>query len=144
LNDDGYMVRRTGRLRGSEFEDGTGGGEKLGGLGIVKRIWESNVGQVMVGGERSEDRFNKVVGLAGEIKLVVGPVDKEEGGYMVKRIMRAVIEGGGKLVVKEVGEKERMDKSWMIGLEGKEGALAMTDMMGLDNAVEILKRVGDG
>nr|WP_278926102.1 3-hydroxyacyl-CoA dehydrogenase [Staphylococcus auricularis] len=143
LNDDAYIVTSTATLRPSDFEDATGRSEKFAALRIVNSIWNSNVGQVMVAGQTTEDTFNKVLAFARDINLVVAPLHKEQPGYIVNRIMTPLIQAGAKLLVKEVADKETIDKTWMIGFHANQGPFAIMDMTGLDNALEILKPVAE-
>ncbi len=71
-------------------------------------------------------------------------VKKENHGYLFNSMLMAFIGAAGKLLTKEVGSLEDIDKSWMVNFHMHMGPFGILDTIGLDTAWHVTKSQPDG
>lgn len=70
-------------------------------------------------------------------------VKKENPGYLFNSMLMAFIGAAGKLLTKEIGSIEDIDKSWMVNFHMPKGPFGILDNIGLDTAWHVTKSQPD-
>ncbi|WP_317174857.1 3-hydroxyacyl-CoA dehydrogenase [Pararhodonellum marinum] len=70
-------------------------------------------------------------------------IKKENPGYLFNTMLMALLGAAGKLVTKEIGSIEDIDKSWMVNFHMPMGPFGIIDNIGLDTAWHVTKSMKD-
>ncbi|AMQ56875.1 3-hydroxyacyl-CoA dehydrogenase [Algoriphagus sanaruensis] len=70
-------------------------------------------------------------------------VKKENPGYIFNTMLMALIGAAGKLLTREVGSIEDIDKSWMVNFHMAMGPFGILDSIGLDTAWHVTHKLPD-
>lgn len=70
-------------------------------------------------------------------------VKKENPGYIFNTMLMALIGAAGKLLTREVGSIEDIDKSWMVNFHMPMGPFGILDSIGLDTAWHVTHKLPD-
>jgi 3-hydroxybutyryl-CoA dehydrogenase len=70
-------------------------------------------------------------------------VQKENPGYIFNTMLLALIGAAGKLLTREVGSVEDIDRSWMVNFHMPMGPFGILDSIGLDTAWHVTKNRTD-
>ncbi|TDQ18803.1 3-hydroxybutyryl-CoA dehydrogenase [Algoriphagus boseongensis] len=70
-------------------------------------------------------------------------VKKENPGYIFNTMLMALIGAAGKLLTKEVGSIEDIDRSWMVNFHMPMGPFGILDSIGLDTAWHVTHNLPD-
>ncbi|MFC5190996.1 3-hydroxyacyl-CoA dehydrogenase [Algoriphagus aquatilis] len=70
-------------------------------------------------------------------------VKKENPGYIFNTMLMALIGAAGKLLTREVGSIEDIDRSWMVNFHMQMGPFGILDSIGLDTAWHVTHKMPD-
>jgi 3-hydroxybutyryl-CoA dehydrogenase len=70
-------------------------------------------------------------------------VKKENPGYIFNTMLMALIGAAGKLLTREVGSIEDIDRSWMVNFHMPMGPFGILDSIGLDTAWHVTHKMPD-
>ena len=70
-------------------------------------------------------------------------VQKENPGYLFNTMLMALLGAAGKLITREVGSIEDIDKSWMVNFHMPMGPFGILDSIGLDTAWHVTHKMSD-
>jgi 3-hydroxybutyryl-CoA dehydrogenase len=70
-------------------------------------------------------------------------VRKENPGYLFNTMLMALLGAAGKLITREVGSIEDIDKSWMVNFHMPMGPFGILDSIGLDTAWHVTHKIPD-
>ena len=70
-------------------------------------------------------------------------VKKENPGYIFNTMLMALIGAAGKLLTREVGSIEDIDRSWMVNFHMPMGPFGILDSIGLDTAWHVTHKMSD-
>ena len=70
-------------------------------------------------------------------------VRKENPGYLFNTMLMALLGAAGKLITREVGSIEDIDKSWMVNFHMPIGPFGILDSIGLDTAWHVTHKMSD-
>lgn len=70
-------------------------------------------------------------------------VRKENPGYLFNTMLMALLGAAGKLITREVGSIEDIDKSWMVNFHMPMGPFGILDSIGLDTAWHVTHKMPD-
>ena len=70
-------------------------------------------------------------------------VRKENPGYLFNTMLMALLGAAGKLITREVGSIEDIDKSWMVNFHMPMGPFGILDSIGLDTAWHVTHKMSD-
>jgi len=94
------------------------------------KVWEANVGEIMMTSKTEEKYFDEVVEFAGEVGLVAVPIKKEQLGYVLNSLLVPFTIDALKLAAKGIADAPTIDRTWRICM-GRVGPMEMADKMGL-------------
>ena len=109
-------------------------------LHFANSIWKNNTAEVMKHDKTSETSFNKVIGFAKEINMIVLPLQKEKAGYLLNSMLIPFLFSALDLYVNNISDPETIDKAWVLGTSAKEGPFQILDVIGLKTAYEIVQK----
>ena len=81
--------------------------------------------------------------LGRQLNQVPVIVRKENPGYLFNTMLMALLGAAGKLITREVGSIEDIDKSWMVNFHMPMGPFGILDSVGLDTAWHVTLKMHD-
>jgi 3-hydroxybutyryl-CoA dehydrogenase len=81
--------------------------------------------------------------LGRQLNQVPVIVRKENPGYLFNTMLMALLGAAGKLITREVGSIEDIDKSWMVNFHMPMGPFGILDSIGLDTAWHVTHKMPD-
>ncbi|MFV0446485.1 MAG: 3-hydroxyacyl-CoA dehydrogenase [Planctomycetaceae bacterium] len=94
------------------------------------KVWESNIGEIMLTPTTDEKYWKQVIEFAREVGLVPVPIRKEQLGYVLNSLLVPFTIDALKLAAKGVADAATIDRVWRICMANV-GPMEMADKMGI-------------
>ncbi|GMG87114.1 3-hydroxyacyl-CoA dehydrogenase [Biformimicrobium ophioploci] len=144
LPDHTIVATNSSTLLPSEFAQHTGRPDRFCALHFANLIWISNLAEIMVHPDTSEETVRIITEFAIEIGMVPIPVLKEKNGYVLNTWLVALLNSSQSLITNGVSRPEEIDRTFMIVNRGtKFGPCGMMDIIGMKTCYDILHHWGE-
>ncbi|WBU65031.1 3-hydroxyacyl-CoA dehydrogenase [Paracoccus aerodenitrificans] len=111
-------------------------------LHFCVKVWEANIGEVMLTPETDPSLRETVSEFAREIGLVPVQVQKEQPGYILNSLLIPLMRATIELVRNGVGSPQDIDRVWRICMGGT-GPVEMIDKVGMQVCYHLLQGIGE-
>lgn len=106
-------------------------------------VFYSRVVDIMPHPDTDPEMIPMLEELGRKLNQVPVLVKKENPGYIFNTMLMALIGAAGKLLTREVGSIEDIDRSWMVNFHMPMGPFGILDSIGLDTAWHVTHRLND-
>lgn len=106
-------------------------------------VFYSRVVDIMPHPETDPAMIPMLEELGRKLNQVPVLVKKENPGYIFNTMLMALIGAAGKLLTREVGSIEDIDRSWMVNFHMPMGPFGILDSIGLDTAWHVTHKMPD-
>ncbi|WBU52327.1 3-hydroxyacyl-CoA dehydrogenase [Paracoccus sp. SCSIO 75233] len=111
-------------------------------LHFCVKVWEANIGEVMLTPQTDPAMRETVSEFAREIGLVPIQIEKEQPGYILNSLLIPFMRAAIELVRTGVGSHQDVDRVWRICMGGT-GPIEMLDKVGMQVAYHLLEGLAE-
>ncbi|WDF55864.1 3-hydroxyacyl-CoA dehydrogenase [Mucilaginibacter sp. KACC 22063] len=123
----------------SQFAVETGRPGQFLALHFANYLWKNNVAEIMGHAGTDQEIFDQVVQFAKSIGMLAIPIYKEQPGYVMNSLLVPWLMAGLDLFRNGIADAASIDKTWMKTLGATLGPMAMSDLVGMNTAYNVIK-----